>query len=269
MPAGLFLGGAPYNVAYHLRQLGLPAALVSRVGDDRLGREAVRRVEASGLPTDRIQMDDALPTGFVQVEVDGAGVPTYDIVRPAAWDAIALPEAVGDAAAVVFGSLAQRSDTSRATIQTLLESAALAVVDVNLRPPFVDRAVVQISLERADIVKLSDEELAEIGGWFGLPEVPGDAMAALAERFGCRAVCVTRGADGAALWHEGRWTEHPGRPVEVADTVGAGDAFLAGLLAAMLGGATDEEALDRAIHLGSFVAARPGATPAHSTDLLP
>jgi fructokinase len=265
MPDGLFLGGAPYNVACHLRRLGQPAALVSRVGDDVLGREVLRRLEANDLGTDHVQVDPEIPTGFARVDVDAEGIPAYEIVRPAAWDAIALDDALRDAAAearaIVFGSLAQRAETSRRTVRALSTAGALAVFDVNLRPPFVDRSVVQTSLEAADFVKLNEDELEEMSGWFGWPGGMRTAVDALADAFGCRLVCVTRGDAGAVLWHEGVWAEQAGLPITVRDTVGAGDAFLAGLLAGLLDGCGDEVALDIACHLGAFVASKSGATP--------
>ena len=270
LPAGLFLGGAPYNVAHHLHQLGRPAALVSRVGDDALGREARRRLGAAGLSDALVQTDADRPTGFVRVALQDDGGPAYDIEQPAAWDAIALTpqlRAAADRARVlVFGSLAQRSDPSRATIRAMLEALpedALAVFDVNLRPPFADPAVVRASLEAADVVKLNDDELAQLAVWFEVPDDLDDALPVLAARFGCRAVCVTRGPRGAALWHDGRLTAHPGHPVRPVDTVGAGDAFLAALLDALLADASDEQALDRAARLGAYVATQPGATPPH------
>lgn len=265
LPAGLFLGGAPYNVAYHLRRLGEPVTLVSRVGDDRLGREALRRLRAQGFNTDSVQVDSVLPTGFVRVEVDETGSPEYEIVQPVAWDAITLDEAVRDRAvaarAVVFGSLAQRGAVSRHTVQMLGALGAVAVFDVNLRPPHVDPEVVRASLAAADFVKLNAAELQTLSRWFGWADAPRAAVDALADTFGSRLVCVTRGADGAALWHAGRWLEHPGYPVEVRDTVGAGDAFLAALLAGVLNEHSDAASLDAACRLGSYVATRSGATP--------
>ena len=110
LPAGLFLGGAPFNVARHLRLLGLPATLVSRIGRDQLGDEALRRLARYGLSTELIQVDPALPTGFVMVELDAHGVPAYDIVAPAAWDALEvdgqLLPAARAARAIVYGTLA-------------------------------------------------------------------------------------------------------------------------------------------------------------------
>ena len=270
VPDGLHLGGAPFNVAAHLARLGRPARLASRVGDDELGREASRRVRASGVDASLVQTDDALPTGFVGVTLDADGVPSYDIAEPSAWDAIeatpAAAAAAAGSAAVVFGSLAQRDARSRHAIQALVAEAPLAVFDVNLRPPFEDRGTVERSLDASDVVKLSDDELGTLGRWFGTPGAGHAGAEALARRFDVRAVCVTRGADGAAVWNDGRWTEHRGHPVTVRDTVGAGDAFLAALLSGWLGGADDLAALDGACRLGGFVASRSGATPAYDPD---
>ena len=220
-----------------------------------------------GLDTRLVQVDDTLPTGFVSVSVVADGIPSYDIEQPAAWDAIELAEGVFERAeaarAIVFGSLAQRSPGSRETIRRLWQADALQVFDVNLRPPFEDREVVRDSLAAADIVKLNEAELGRLAGWFGCPADARRAAEALAERFGCATVCVTRGAEGAALLREGRWTEHAGFAVEVRDTVGSGDAFLAALLAGLLSGDDDGAVLGAANLLGAFVASRDGAVPPH------
>lgn len=270
LPAGLFLGGAPFNAACHLRAAGLPVAIVSRVGADRLGDEALRRAAAYGVATDLVQCDPALPTGFVRVALDAAGEAAFDIEAPAAWDAIdggaALLRRAAAARAIVFGTLAQRAPVSRRTIERLLEEDVLRVLDLNLRPPHVDHEVVRRSLARAGIVKVTEQELAQVASWFGLPS-PDDgaslhaSVAALAEAFGSRAVAVTRGRDGSALWHQGRWTEHPGFPVEVRDLVGAGDAFVAVLLAGLLGGGDDAVVLRHASLAGAYVATQAGAVP--------
>jgi fructokinase len=279
LPAGLFLGGAPFNVAGHLHALGVPVAMLSRVGSDRLAIEAVARITRRGIATDLIQSDDTLPTGFVSVELDPDGTPAYEIAEPAAWDAIELEERVlqraARARAIVFGTLAQRAPATRATIRRLCELDVPKVFDVNLRPPFDDAEVVRESLDSADVVKLNEGELArldamlDLGG--GLGGRPGDtalhtvreAAQTLGRRFGCGAVCVTRGAGGALLLREGRWSEHPGYRVQVRDTVGAGDAFLAALIPGLLAGAGDAETLRRANLLGAFVATRAGAIPDH------
>jgi fructokinase len=265
LPGGLFLGGAPFNVACHLRAAGASVSMVSRIGADRLGDEVLRRAKRYGVGTDLIQTDAELPTGFVRVDVDDAGNPAYEICSPAAWDAIEPSEALlGRAArarAIVFGTLAQRAERSRRTIQRLWDSKALMVFDVNLRPPFEDVQIVKQSLERADVVKLSEDELAHLAGWFGLAGPTREATTALAESFGCSVVCVTRGSKGAVLYHDGAWTEHAGFEVEVRDTVGAGDAFLAVLLAGLLNGATDEAMLQHANLMGAYVVTQFGAVP--------
>lgn len=273
LPEGLFLGGAPFNVTRHLHALGKPVAFASRVGDDQLGREARRRLRAQGLDAALVQTDDKLPTGFVRVALDAdTGEPDYEIVEPAAWDAIARTDALERraerAAALVYGSLAQRATPSRQTIQHLWQTDALCVFDVNLRPPYDDRAVVEPSLEAADVVKLNDTELDRLRAWFGLAEGAEEAMADLADAFGCRVVCVTWGGDGARLWNDGTCWHHPGYDVEVEDAVGAGDAFLSALLAGLLAGRTGPGLLVLANRLGAYTAAHAGARPTYEVDSL-
>jgi fructokinase len=272
LPDGLFLGGAPLNVACHLHALGAPVGVASRVGADRLGEEAVRRIRDRGLSTDLVQVDGELPTGFVEVTLEREDLPRYRIVEPAAWDRIRMTDTLwrraATARAVVFGSLAQRSTISRETIRQVCETRGLKVFDVNLRAPHDDEDVVRASLQQADVVKLNDGELGRMQDWFGLPRSLRSAAEALAGAFGLRAVCVTRGAAGAALWRDGRWTEHSGFPVEVRDTVGAGDAFLATLLTGILAGHDDRQVLERGNRLGAYVATQPGAVPEYREDVL-
>ena len=272
LPAGLFLGGAPFNVAGHLHALGVPVGMVSRVGHDRLGGEALQRLRRSGIGTDLLQRDSKRPTGFVSITLDDAGIPAYDIVSPAAWDYIELDDGLLEraerSAAIVFGSLAQRSPVSGATIERLCETDVPKVFDVNLRPPYDGVAVVRRSLGYADVVKLNEHELAQMAAWFGLPEGLRAGAAALAERFGCRTICITRGEAGSALLHDGRWTEHAGYRVEVKDTVGSGDAFLAAFLAGWLAGRDDDALLQHANLLGAYVATQHGAIPAYQQETL-
>jgi|SRR5438105_10646215 len=265
LPAGLFLGGAPFNAACHLRAAGLPVSMVSRVGNDQLGEEVLRRCPWYGVGTDLIQLDAERPTGLVRATIDEQGNAEYEIVAPAAWDAIessdALVRRAAAARAIVFGSVAQRHDITRRTIERLWDSEALTAFDANLRPPYDDREVVRRSLQRADVVKVSEGELTRIADWFGFDGTLRERTAALADSFSCRTVCVTRGKDGATLWNEGRWTEQPGYEVEVRDTVGAGDAFLAVLLAGLLEGAADHVILRHANLIGAYVASQLGAVP--------
>ncbi|HEY0777385.1 MAG TPA: carbohydrate kinase [Gemmatirosa sp.] len=272
LPTGLFPGGAPFNVAGHLHALGTPVGMISRVGADRLGAEALARLARTGIATDLVQEDPDLPTGFVSITLDPDGVPAYDIVAPAAWDRIALDdgsmERAARAAAIVFGSLAQRHRESRATIERLCEAPVPKVFDVNLRAPYDDAEVVRCSLARADVVKLNEHELAQMAGWYGLPSGLRAGATALAERFGCRTICITRGPAGAALLNAGRWTEHPGYRVEVKDTVGSGDAFLAAFLSGLLAGYDDAALLQHANLRGAYVATQYGAIPVYDQESL-
>ena len=266
LPTGLFLGGAPFNVACHLSAAGVPVAMVSRVGADRLGEEAVQRAQRYGVATDLVQVDSVLPTGSVSATIDDSGQASYVIEDSVAWDAIEPNELLLARAeksrAIVFGSLAQRHATTRRTIERLWESKVLLVFDLNLRPPFEDRDVVRRSLERADVVKVNRDELQRLASWFGLPSGDRESASALSRLFSCPVVCVTRGPAGAALWRDDTWTEHPGFEVEVRDTVGAGDAFLASLLAGLLSGADSETLLRSANRIGAQVTTQFGALPA-------
>ena len=266
LPAGLFLGGAPFNVACHLRAAGAAVTMVTRVGADQLGDEARRRVTRFGVSTDLLQVDPSLPTGFVRVSVAADGTAEYDIVEPAAWDSLEttpmLLHRARAAQAIVFGTLAQRSAVTRDTLRRMLDTRALKVLDVNLRPPYDDREIIRDSLRRADVVKLNEDELRRLASWFDLRGDLQRITATLAATFRCYTVCVTRGSHGAALLRDGRWSEHPGFAVEVRDTVGSGDAFLAVLLAGLLDGSDDDALLHHANLIGAHVATQHGAVPA-------
>ncbi|MBS0396261.1 MAG: carbohydrate kinase, partial [Proteobacteria bacterium] len=188
----------------------------------------------------------------------------YRFPAPCAWDALeadaaALAAATG--ATVVYGTLAQRTPAAAAAIAAVLDVARWRVLDVNLRPPHAGREVVLAALARADFVKVNDEELGVLAGWLGIAPDAGALQARLAATGGAGSLCVTAGAHGARLWHGGRFVEQPAVPTVVADTVGAGDAFLAMLLAQLLAGAAAEIAMARAARLAAFVASQPGATP--------
>jgi fructokinase len=271
LPAGLFVGGAPFNAAAHLHQLGEDVVFASRIGDDLLGEEILRRLEHWGMATNLVQRDTELPTGFVRVALEVTTGPAYTILEPSAWDRVEasseLIAAASDAQALVFGSLAQRSECSRNTLRSIAELGSQMVFDVNLRPPFDDRDIVEESLGVSSVVKLNDDEADTLAGWYGLPSdgLPS-TIEALADRFEVTTVCVTRGESGAILLHNGEWAEHPGYRVEVADTVGAGDAFLAALLSRLFAGDSLDVVLDYANAVGAFVASRNGATPVHDAN---
>lgn len=247
------IGGAPFNVACHLRALGREARFATRVGDDDAGCEALEEMRRRGLATELVQVDPEWPTGEVRVALED-GAPRFTIQTPAAWQRLEptaeLTAAARAAAFVVRGTLA--------------EPPALpgrVALDLNLRPPFVDAARVAAAVRGATIVKANDEELAWLRARLDLPEDDAEAAAALAERCGLEAVAVTYGARGAGLWARARWWWEPAPRVTVADPVGAGDAFLAGLLDALLEGAAPDQALRRAVELGARTVTHRGALP--------
>ncbi|MDX1636400.1 MAG: carbohydrate kinase [Balneolaceae bacterium] len=267
LPSGLYLGGAPLNVSYHLNQFGIESTIASRVGDDRLGREAIRRIKRMQMATDQIQCDGEHETGFVGVELSADGDPEYDIIQPVAWDFIEPTASLRTLATqcwgVVFGSLAQRNAVSRNTIRTLWEMDIRKILDMNLRRPYVDREIVYESLSVSDIVKMNEEELNQLKEWYNLSGGARRSAEQVADRFGCSVVCVTRGANGAEIFRDGQWHEHKGFPTKVKDAVGAGDAFLAALLYGIYSDSETEELLTLANATGAFVAQKDGATPAY------
>jgi fructokinase len=267
LPTGQQPGGAPFNVAVHLHQLGQPVELISRVGDDELGRELLAFIESKGLSTAHVQQGHTHLTGVVKANVDDANEVIYKIVQPVAWDYIqyepALAELVAQADVLVYGSLVARQAGSRETLYRLLENAQFRVFDVNLRPPHYTKEITKYLLEKSHLVKINHHELAEIMEWFGRGPVPNraEAMQWLAERYQLQAVCVTCGADGAMLWTGGRLYRAPGLPVQVRDTIGSGDAFLAALLKGWLAAEEPETMLRFACAAGALVATHQGATP--------
>ncbi len=266
LPTGRQPGGAPFNVAVQLHQLSQPVQLISRVGSDDLGRELLAFLAARGLSTAYVQRSHTHLTGVVKANVDNRNEVTYKIVQPVAWDYIqfedALHQLVAGAAGLVFGSLAARTETTRATLHRLLPAARFKVFDVNLRPPHYTREEVEYLLGQSNLVKVNEHELAEILGWYGRGPAPDEAsLAWLAQHFHLQAVCVTLGAEGAVLWHEGQRYRSPGLVVAVQDTIGSGDAFLAALLTSWLAGEAPAQCLRFACAAGALVATYQGATP--------
>lgn len=273
LPRGLFLGGAPMNAAYHLAQQGLRVLPVTAVGRDFLGNEAERRMAAWGVEMRGIARATR-PTGTVIAHLNAVGVPSYTIAEQVAWDRITVSHELKRMrpapAALVYGTLALRETANRRILTQLHEAwpHALRVLDLNLRAPFDQSDAVAFALALAQLVKLNDEELDRLVGLHGR-ESPALARAAeqFASRFKIDRVCVTAGARGAGLWWRGDWYWEKARPVRVRDTVGAGDAFLGGLLGALLlHAAKPRSALRAACRLGEFVASQDGATPAYRLD---
>jgi fructokinase len=269
LPNGKQLGGAPANFAYISTLLGNDGIVASRVGSDSLGAEALRQLAALGVTTEFVECDPVNPTGTVQVQVDHAGQPKFEIAEGVAWDFLEWTphwqELAEQVDAICFGSLAQRAATSRATIRQFLGAArqeAVRVFDVNLRQAFFSQAVLSDSMKFADIVKVNHEELPRIMQLSGLEHRDEIAAAdALMELYHLKLVCVTRGCRGSLLISQQGLNEHPGYRIQVADAIGAGDAFTAGLAHEYMRGSSLPEMNETANRVGAWVASRAGAMP--------
>jgi len=268
-PEGKQLGGAPANFAYITNLLGDRGIIASRVGHDALGDEIQQRLGTLGLESSYLQLDSARPTGTVRVRVDQDGQARFEITDMVAWDFLewtpAWESLAQQADAICFGSLAQRSPASRETIHKFLGAArpgTARIFDVNLRQAFYSAKALSESLKFADIAKLNAEELPHVVELLGIPH-HGEQPSAERLRFayGLKLVCVTRGARGSFLVSEFERHEHPGFRVQVADTVGAGDAFTAALVHHFLRGAGLATMNEAANRIGAWVASCVGATP--------
>jgi fructokinase len=268
-PHGKQLGGAPGNFAFHVNAQGIPAAPVSAVGEDELGRQLLARLEGKGVSIDHVAVLNDVPTSTVDVELD-AGKPTYTIHEDVAWDRIPMSDRLLEAAAaarcVCFGSLAQRDARSRETIRQVLDATrpdCLRVFDVNLRQSFYDRDIVDGGLRRATLFKLSDEEVPEVARLLDMPDTPTAFEDAVFEAYvDLGTIAITRGGEGSTVRRrDGGSSEQPTVKGEVVSTVGAGDSFTAGLVSGLLKGRPLAEAHAFATELASFVVSQPGAMP--------
>ena len=269
LPSGKRLGGAPTNFAYHVSQFGLKGVAVSAVGQDDLGDKIIGELEKKHLTAciERV----AFPTGRVNVTLDEAGIPIYDIQQNVAWDNIPFTEKLRDIAqhtkAVCFGSLAQRSLQSRITIQAFLASLpaddeVLRIYDINLRAPFYSKEVVDISLSAANVLKVNDEELPILANYYHLSSTsPLELCEMLRQRFALRLIIYTCGANGSyVVSHEG--VSALSTPsVSVVDTVGAGDSFTAAFCASLMNGKSIKESHAIAVEVSAYVCTQKGAMP--------
>lgn len=262
-PDGPRLGGAAANLAYHAARLGGRSVLVSRVGDDELGRRALADLARAGVEIGFVQVDHDAPTGTVRVEL-AAGEPRFSIEAHAAWDAIEYGSALGSelrhADVFCYSTLAQRQPlASEALARALaaLDPDCIRLCDLNLRAPFFDERTVQSSIEHAHVVKLNQSEAEYLARF----TAGRDVARWLLDR-GVELVALTRAAEGALLVTPSGSFAHPGVAAEPGgDGVGAGDAFSAALAFHLARGSGPEIALDRACRLAAFVASRPGAMP--------
>jgi fructokinase len=264
------LGGAPMNVAVHAQAAGCEASVISAVGDDALGREAIELLTRQHrLDVAAVQVLGDRPTGAVDVRLED-GQPTYEFRPDVAWDFLEVTPAAHQTAAaadaVVFGTLAQRNAVSRRAIHELLSVTrreCLRVFDVNLRPPFYDGTIIRESLQQANVLKLNDGELPVVLSASGVGEKGDWAAEVLNTMPQLRIVALTRGAQGSTIFSRDRseGLTLPAQPVTVQDTVGAGDAFTAVLVAGLLRGRSLDAIHEQAVAAAAFVCSRAGATP--------
>lgn len=261
-------GGAPANVAFQAGQLGCRGIVASRVGADPEGDEILEFLQRQGIDVTAIQRDRQYPTGRVTVTLSPQGQPSYVIHEEVAWDFLECNEllctVMAEAAAVCFGTLAQRSDVSRRAIHEAVRATrgeCLRVYDVNLRQQYYQTEWIEASLGLADIVKLNDDEVALLAPLLEVPVDHVEFSRAVMANWGPRMVCVTRGASGCLVVEADSVHSIAGRMVKVADTVGAGDAFTAALIVAQLQGWSVERSADFANYVGGLVASHHGAMP--------
>ncbi len=265
------IGGAPLNVALRLASLGINAQIISRIGNDASGKELLAFIEASNISTETLQIDQSLSTGEVLVQLDNQGSATYSINYPVAWDNIELTSltcnATRNAEVFVFSSLVCRDERSYNSLQKLLKIANYKIFDVNLRAPFYSKELLINLMQQADFLKFNDDEFYEISGYLKSPYASlEENIVFIAERTQTKSICVTKGRHGALHYYNQQFYFNNGYEVIVADTVGAGDSFLAGLISQLIDHVEPQQALNFACALGAMVASHEGANPKISND---
>ena len=265
LPSGAVPGGAPMNVTYHLHKLQKNPALITRVGDDERGKELTEIFSSAGVCIDFFQVDHQYETGKVYANVNAAHEVIYDIVKPVAWDFISwnesIQQAVSESEYFIFGSLAARNDVSKSTLFQLLESAKKKVLDINLRHPHFNQKIIEELISKADFLKVNLAELELISDAYFRYKDLKDRSKAVMNKFHLAEMVVTLGAQGAILFSEGKEYQHPGYQVKVKDTIGSGDAFLAGFISKWLDNSSPESALRFSSGLGAFIAGKTGGCP--------
>lgn len=267
LPSGRLAGGAPMNVAYHLRKLGIDASLISRVGNDQAGQELVGFISSIGIPAENIQIDTKQKTSEVLAELKANNEMVYTITYPTAWDFIAwqhnFEQQITASDVFVFGSLAARNEKSKQTLLALLEHSKFSVFDVNLRAPHYTKENINQLLSKADFAKLNENEIAVLGEWFTSFKKEEDIVKALMEQFALTEILITKGAEGGTYYDSSQSINYSADKVEVIDTVGSGDSFLAAFLSKKLGGEAITDCLDFAAKVAGFITSQKGACPSY------
>ena len=274
LPSGKVIGGAPANFAYHAKELGESSIVVSCVGNDELGREIISSLEKKDMPTEFLYIDKSHPTGVVSARINKEGKPSYLIQEEVAWDYIPtstlIRELAFKSAAVCFGTAAQRSQLSRMTIQTfvgLMEQDSIRVFDINLRQNFYSQDVIETSLSLANVLKLNVNELSVVKKLLRLNGDEKKILNELSRKYSLNLIALTRGREGSILFTEGKTSNHEGHKINVEDTVGAGDAFVAGLVTGMLRGYELDDLHNKANRVASYICSKHGATPSLTNEI--
>jgi fructokinase len=270
-PESARFGGAPANFACHAAILGCDVSMLSGVGTDARGDKALAILQGFGMDTSLVQRIKDAPTGSVGVTLDAAGKPSFEIHAASAWDHVEwmseLEARIAEMDAIYFGTLGQRGELSRATIRRALnlakEQRIMRVFDVNLRSPFYDAALIRESIALANVLKLSDDELQEVGAAcdIALNTSHETTLRALLVYGGLDCAVMTRGAKGSLLVSADGSIDQPGIPTQVVDTVGAGDSFTAAFVLELLRGDAHEVILRKACEIASAVCSQSGAVP--------
>lgn len=271
LPNEKIAGGAPMNVSIRLQSLGIETKIISKIGNDILGKDLLKIIKSKNVDSSLIQIDEKLATGEVLVHLNNKGSATYDIVCPSAWDKIELTnensKAVQEADALVYGSLACRDNVSKNTLLSLLKVAQYKVFDVNLRAPFYSISFLKEMMDLADFIKLNDDELFEITNALGTTfNSIEDNILFLSKITNTKKICVTKGKDGAILYIDNLFYKNKGIEVKVIDTIGAGDSFLAALLSKILYTNDYDKAVEFGCLIGALVASHKGANPEITID---
>jgi len=263
-------GGAPMNVTYHLTKLGRTATLISRIGADERGTELRKVFEGKGIDISNLQTDQNYRTSIVLATPNQAGDMKYQIVEDVAWDYIERQTGhealVAGARYFVFGSLATRCEVSRNTLFELMEIPVRKVLDINLRAPFINKDCLEYQLGKAQVLKMNEEELVMVSGWYSNTRRFEDKIKVLQDRFQIETIIVTCGAKGAIVNYDHRFYYHNGFKVNVADTIGSGDSFLAAFLSKFIADRNVESALAFGCTVGAFVATQEGGCPEYTPE---
>ena len=275
LPSGKVIGGAPANFAYHVQELGESSVVVSCVGNDELGREIISSFENMEMSTEFLYVDNKHSTGASFVKIDKEGKPSYLIKEGVAWDYIPtstlLCELASKSAAVCFGTIAQRSKLSRMTIHKFLESMGketIRVFDLNLRQNYYSEEIIKTSMRLANVLKLNVNELSVVKKILGLNGDEQKIISELSNKYSLHLVALTKGSAGSILFTEGKIFKHEGFRIEVKDTVGAGDGFVAALVTGLLRGYKLDDLNQKANRVASYICSKHGATPSLTNEIL-